>query len=126
MKELEKLHSKVMASVQKTLGIANLSMFWDLQAIQATILKSNVELKSLLFTSFGSMHGILPAKMRDEVEARTSSFADSKFWEDILVAVNNYNERFSSVTDMNMFEDPIIANLMIDPIVASDGNIYCR
>ena len=78
-----------MASVQKSLGIANLSMLLDLQAIQASILESNVEMKSLLITSIGSMHGSLLSKVRDEVvEASTSSFANPKFWEDILPAMN--------------------------------------
>jgi len=127
MQKLGKLHSKVMAFVQKSLGIANLSMLLDLQGTQATILESNAELKSLLITSIGSMHGTLPTEVRDEVvEASTSSFADLKFWEDVLAAVDNHNAGVSSLEEKNMYEDPITTDLMIDPIVASDGNTYCR
>jgi len=80
MQKLEKLHSKVMASVQKSLSIANLSMLLDMQATQSTMLESNAKLKSLLIASIENMHGMLPTKVRDEVvEASTSSFVDPKF-----------------------------------------------
>jgi len=79
-----------MTFVQKNLGIANLSIHFDMQASQATILESNVELKSLLITSIESMHSILPANVRDEVEgASTSSFPHPKFWEDVLATITS-------------------------------------
>jgi len=40
--------------------------------------------------------------------------------------MDNHNEGVSSIEDKNIYEDPITTNLMIDPIVTSDGNTYCQ
>lgn len=145
MEKIAQMHTKVMTSVQKNMGIASLSMLIDVHATQATILESNgtlqamqatieatflkshEEMKSFIISSIGSMHGAVPAQVKEMVlEASTSSFADTKYRQDIVAAVEGHHEELFAQEATELYEDPITATLMIDPVVASDGNTYCR
>ena len=127
--ELQNMHVKVMSSIQKNLAIASLSVLLDVRASQATIIEQGTEMKSLLTTSIESVQSrMLPEVRAQVVEASRSPFADEKFWQEVLTAVDSRHDADYVSRDQlsNLYEDPITAELMIDPVVASNGDTYCR
>lgn len=124
--ELENMHIKVMSSILKNLQIAHLSVLLDVRASQATILEQQTEM-SILIGSIRSVQGsLLPEVRAKVVEATRSPFADEKFWQEVLAAVDSRHDASVSRDQRDLYEDPVTAVLMIDPIVASNGHTYCR
>ncbi|KAG0568750.1 hypothetical protein KC19_6G043000 [Ceratodon purpureus] len=125
--ELENMHLKVMSSIQKNLAIATVSMLLNVQASQSTIIEQGKEVKSLLTASIARAQDWMLPKVRAEVvEASRSSFADEKFWQEVLAAIDSRHEASASREQNEWCLDPITAELMIDPVMASNGHTYCR
>ena len=124
--ELENMHTKVMSSILKNLQIAHLSVLLDVRASQATILERQTEMSILIGSIRSVQESLLPEVRAKVVEATRSPFADEKFWQEVLAAVDSSHDASVSRDQSDLYEDPITAVLMIDPIVASNGHTYCR
>ena len=132
MEELKRLHRNVMASVQNNLQKATLSILvLNLRENQAQgssssfkLLDSTADVKSVLTTQIGSMDCNIAVEARDvALKASQASYADEKFWADVIAAIDNREIYISKHQSMM---DPILQTLMIDPVVTSNGITYCR
>lgn len=132
MEELKKLHRNVMTSVQNNLQMATLSIvvlnLRDNQAEGSSsnvkLLDSSAEVKSVLTTQIKNMDSNVAGEARDvALKASHASYADEKFWADVISAIDN---REAYISKHQSLMDPILLTLMIDPVVASNGRTYCR
>jgi hypothetical protein len=133
MEELKRLHRNVMASVQNNLQKATLSILvLNLRENQAQgssssvkLLDSTTDVKSVLTTQIGSMDSNIAVEEARDVALKASqaSYADEKFWADVIAAIEN---REIYISKHQSLMDPILHTLMVDPVVTSNGITYCR
>jgi hypothetical protein len=128
-----RLHRNVMASVQNNLQKATLSILvLNLRENQAQgssssvkLLDSTTDVKSVLTTQIGSMDSNIAVEEARDVALKASqaSYADEKFWADVIAAIEN---REIYISKHQSLMDPILHTLMVDPVVTSNGITYCR
>ena len=82
-------------------------------------------LKNAFNDALGSISLQTAREVKDvAIEARNNStHVDEKFWEDILGSIDR---KILNSHDGDMYEDPLTCELFIDPVVASNGETYCR
>lgn len=122
LKEIQKVHQSLMMATQKHMSIASISMLLDIRTGQANL---QGDLKSLLISGMADMSQTVAREVRIAAsEASRSSYADEKFWADVLAALEASKDSNEDIPERYL--DPILADVMVDPILASNGVTYCR
>lgn len=122
LKEIQKLHQSLMMATQKHMGVASISMLLDIRTGQASL---QGDLKSLLISGIADMSQTVAREVRIAAsEASRGSYADEKFWADVLGALEASKDANEDIPERYL--DPILADVMVDPILASNGVTYCR
>lgn len=129
--KIQKLHRSLMMATQKHLSIASISMLLDIRTDQANLRGDlTSDLKSLLISGMADMSQTVARQVRIAAsEASRASYADEKFWADVLGALEpnaNCTPGQGDEAIPDRFLDPILADVMVDPILASNGITYCR
>lgn len=124
LKEIQKVHRSLMMATQKHLSVASITMLLDIRADQANLTS---DLKSLLINGMADMSQAVAREVRAAAsEASQGAYGDEKFWADVLGALEASKCAPEDEEIPDRFLDPILADVMVDPILASNGITYCR